>query len=412
MTSAFGWLDHSEQQRRQMLEIVNLFREKGTLDELGIGVIRDGFADHFFPGTSTLQTRARYLLFIPWIFQRLEHERVPSGQFDRRSRQAQAELVRALMAGHENEGIIGIAAREAILRPPSELYWTALRVLSIFRFGGSFGSYLASLDKHYGADRTLLRSDDGELLDESPRSWHAALPPAPPDLLARTTFELTRPEADYLRERIVTEQRHTLFAAFATDDARVDRVDAPWEHPVRESLTADLRRDLEDGELFSLVIRGAYLLYNVMLADASIAAGMTKREPLPARYRELLSQWSDEMEANDARLAGWDLTGVWDVMARRERSIPRPTRRFAEQWLEIALHRRAGLADDHSARQLIHERERSLKRSLARLDNRRALEHWGEASSTGRLDYRWGSVRPILWDIQRGIRRHEVDTDA
>ena len=57
MTSAFGWLDHSEQQRRQMLEIVNLFREKGTLDELGIGVIRDGFSDHFFPGTSTLQTR-------------------------------------------------------------------------------------------------------------------------------------------------------------------------------------------------------------------------------------------------------------------------------------------------------------------------------------------------------------------
>jgi len=412
MTSAFGWLDHSEQQRRQMLEIVNLFREKGTLDELGIGVIRDGFADHFFPGTSTLQTRARYLLFVPWIFQGLERERVPSGLFDRRSRQAQAELVRALMAGHENEGVIGIAAREAILRPPSELYWTALRVLGIFRFDGSFGSYLAALDQHYRADRTLLRSDDGELLDEAPRSWHGALPSAPADLLTQATFELTHAEADYLRERIVTEQRHTLFAAFAMDEARVDKVNTPWEHPVRESLGADLRRDLEDGELFSLVIRGAYLLYNVMLADASVAAGMTKREPLPARYRELLTQWSDEMEANDARLAGWELTGVWDVMARRERSIPRPTRRFVERWLDIALHHRASLADDRGARELIHERERSLKRSLARLDNRRALENWGEASSTGRLDYRWGNVRQILADIQRGIHRREVDADA
>ena len=412
MTSAFGWLDHSEQQRRQMLEIVNLFREKGTLDELGIGVIRDGFADHFFPGTSTLQTRARYLLFIPWVFLRLEQERVPSAQFDRRARQAQADLVRALLAGGESEGVIGSTAREALLRPPSELYWTALRVLAIFRFGGSYGSYIASLDRNYRTDRTLLRSDDGELLEASPRAWHAALPPAPPDLMAKISFELTRPEADYLRERIVTEQRHTLLAVFATDSARVEKVNAPWEHPARESLVPDLRRDLEDGELFSLVIRGAYLLYNVMLADASVAAGMTARERLPALYREMLAQWSDEMTAEDARLARWDLTGVWDVMARRGRRIPLRTRRFVEQWLDIALHRRAGLAEDRASRQLIHERERSLKRSLARLDHRRPLENWGEASSTGRLDYRWENVRRILWDIQRGTRRHDEDADA
>jgi hypothetical protein len=86
---------------------VNLFREKGTLDELGIGVIRDGFADQFFPGTSTLQTRARYLLFIPWVFLQLEQERVPSAQFDRRARHAQADLVQALLAGRESEGVIG-----------------------------------------------------------------------------------------------------------------------------------------------------------------------------------------------------------------------------------------------------------------------------------------------------------------
>ena len=83
MTSSFGWLDHSEQQRRQMLEIVDLFREKGTLDELGVGQVRDAFADIFFPGTSTLQTRARYLLFVPWIFARLERKRVRIGQVRR-----------------------------------------------------------------------------------------------------------------------------------------------------------------------------------------------------------------------------------------------------------------------------------------------------------------------------------------
>lgn len=43
--------------------------EPGTLDELGIGSIRDTFSDELFPGTSTIQTRARYFLFVPWIMQ-------------------------------------------------------------------------------------------------------------------------------------------------------------------------------------------------------------------------------------------------------------------------------------------------------------------------------------------------------
>ena len=52
--STFGWLDHDEAERRRMMEIVDMFRDKGTLDELGIGTIRDTVGEHFFPGTSTI----------------------------------------------------------------------------------------------------------------------------------------------------------------------------------------------------------------------------------------------------------------------------------------------------------------------------------------------------------------------
>ena len=37
-----------------------------ALDELGIGLIRDGFSDLFFPGTSTIQTRAKYFFIVPY----------------------------------------------------------------------------------------------------------------------------------------------------------------------------------------------------------------------------------------------------------------------------------------------------------------------------------------------------------
>jgi len=67
MPSAFGWLDSDSEQLSRMLEMVELFKEEGTLDELGSGSIRDALANALFPGTSYQHTRLRYVLFIPWL---------------------------------------------------------------------------------------------------------------------------------------------------------------------------------------------------------------------------------------------------------------------------------------------------------------------------------------------------------
>ena len=68
MSSFIAWLDASREDQRRMREIVNLFTQSESRDELGIGQVRDAFSDLLFPGTSTLHTRARYLLFVPWCF--------------------------------------------------------------------------------------------------------------------------------------------------------------------------------------------------------------------------------------------------------------------------------------------------------------------------------------------------------
>ena len=83
--SAFVWLDYSERERRKMLNIVDLFGEHDTRDELGIGSVRDAFADMLFPGTSTIMTRARYFLLVPWTYQRLERLRVKSAEMAARA---------------------------------------------------------------------------------------------------------------------------------------------------------------------------------------------------------------------------------------------------------------------------------------------------------------------------------------
>lgn len=68
-----GWIDFSKSERNKVLSVLDLLSEPGTLDELGIAPIRDGFANLFFPGTSTIQTRAKYFFIVPYALKDLEH---------------------------------------------------------------------------------------------------------------------------------------------------------------------------------------------------------------------------------------------------------------------------------------------------------------------------------------------------
>lgn len=42
-----GWIDFSDSDRKKTMDVLRLFQEQGAVDELGIGVIRDGFANYF-----------------------------------------------------------------------------------------------------------------------------------------------------------------------------------------------------------------------------------------------------------------------------------------------------------------------------------------------------------------------------
>src|SRR6478735_1281492 len=119
MTSVFTWIDHSEAERRKMLDAIDMFRERSTRDELGLCVIRDGFSDALFPGTGSLQRRARYFFFIPWMFEALEKEGVRSADLARRAKQIEVQLIDALKNEEDREGIIGVQKRERLVRFPS-----------------------------------------------------------------------------------------------------------------------------------------------------------------------------------------------------------------------------------------------------------------------------------------------------
>ncbi|MEZ5285585.1 MAG: DUF6361 family protein [Vicinamibacterales bacterium] len=213
MTSSFTWLDGSERQRRQMKDILSQFREQGTRDELGLAVIRDAFSDLLFPGTGALQTRARYFLFVPWMYQEFERKRVPAGEVGRRGRQFEIRLIDVLVesvAGTGEAGVIGQRARRNLQRLPSNIYWSGLRRLSILQFHGTQEQFHQRFERLWSQGRSA-RNDDGELLSDG-RMGFRGVPPAPDDFPDLANFDLTRGEAAYLCERVQQSAPKSFFA--------------------------------------------------------------------------------------------------------------------------------------------------------------------------------------------------------
>lgn len=301
MASSFTWLDYSERERRQMLDVIHLFDEKTTRDELGIGVVRDAFADMFFPGTSTIQTRARYFLFLPWIYRDLERKKVESAKIAAEVRKREVALTKAIVGSEDSAGVFGKQAGAGLKRLASSVYWQGLGTWGIRIFPGSQDQYHRSLNAFYERMRHIERTDDGVSVDGAiDQNWHLGLPAEPPGLLESSSFRLSKHEAEYLRERIMANAQDSLLAFLVDREYEAGTSSFPWQHPRFGEFAAHLQTQLRHARNFSEVIHGASLLYNLMLAEAREVG------ELEELYREKLQAWSSELERMQHDLTDWD----------------------------------------------------------------------------------------------------------
>src|SRR5437762_12980930 len=101
-----GWLDLGEDEQRRAREYLSQFNTDNTLDELGFGVLRDAFADVFFPATNTIMTRTRYLVFIPALCLFVEQEKLSGNGAARRLTELENHL-REFLEAEEERDVIG-----------------------------------------------------------------------------------------------------------------------------------------------------------------------------------------------------------------------------------------------------------------------------------------------------------------
>lgn len=402
MGSTVAWLDTSAEEQRRARDLIALFSQQESRDELGIGQIRDALSDLLFPGTSVLQTRARYFLIVPWAFQRAA--RIGSGRdLAGKARVIERQVVEVLTRTGD-EGVIGRRAGAAVKNLPSQVFWSGLRRYGILTTNAGPEQLTGAVLRTQPADAA------DELVERSVGEWHPTLPPPPagfPSELA-DGLTMTEPEAQWLRDRIVETSRGTLLEHLVLEERPPGAGSAPWEVRVVNRAPEKVLHVVELAHGFSLMMNGAALLYNYLVAKRYVDAGFTRVDDPVHGYRDAYEEWLAKIRGQVSLLASWQAGDLWALADGATGAVTVRTREFVEDWTRAVRDGSvdAALTDPGGRlRHLVASRERSIKKGQSRLTNTKLLGGWSGASGTGELVFRWPQVRRIVTDIHDGLSR-------
>ncbi len=241
-----GWIDFSKSERNKVLNVLDLLGEQGVLDELGIATIRDGFSDLLFPGTSTIQTRAKYFLIVPYALKDLEfNDEFTSNKLNNSFDKIEEDCAHALYENHPQE--LGIIGRNSILqnswvkRPPSNIYLAGLRTYGIFNFK-SIANYIKYISSQKQEKRNSTNSGNKKDTDEGSQddvnvglnqfSHLLNIPTYKKNWFDDLEINLTYDEGQFLKDQIVSNCNDSMLAFILKNN-------------MHEILEFDTIRDLE-----------------------------------------------------------------------------------------------------------------------------------------------------------------------
>ena len=227
MGAGFGWIDFSNEQRDRVFSVIELLNTGGTVDELGIGSVRDNIADWLFPGVSTIQTRPKYFIILTDIFlgylQRYQKgEKLPLLSSYLKSEEHR--IMHLLAKNHsykDGDGVIGVTVAQTngeLARKASSVYWNGLRTHKLIDTELSSTEYLIQNDlSKFNPDGDVM--DDTLLIEEQ----FAIRAPLFSAIKEDIRMELSEEEANYLRDQFkdVTsslKQEHNLLSQLFTKE--------------------------------------------------------------------------------------------------------------------------------------------------------------------------------------------------
>lgn len=381
---------------------------RGVRDEIGFLFLHQAYADRFFPGTSVQQTRLRYALFVPWIYQKvaaLDHQRRRQQSIEKLVLEEEVRLTGRLLNAGETDGVIGrrvYPQRRASSQPATMVYWSALNNWGLLRRldDGSSPSR-ASIHRMLAIDwrRAHVQDDDGVPIEEA-HSLFATLPTPPSGWRTQgepITFRLLSGEASFLKKQLLTTRRSggqdpSLLARLAEDPGRVRTANAPWQKAVCGAADAADKAAMDRARRaasLSAIGRAVYAALVEALRDErdGLSTSAKHRSSMPGvidRYRQ---------EALDVEI---------HAVHEDAPGLPALFVKVLEQtqaWLSRA-------DDPKALLDLYASMEQKRKGNRARLAptplGRQRRAEWDNEKHplAEPLHYRWGNVKRMLMDLE------------
>jgi hypothetical protein len=401
--SFLGWVDHDAEQQDSILRALGAAKGHDARDELGLGTIRDSFADLFFPGLSTIQQRVRYFLFVQWCCEIAASQ----GDADRivaRLHDAEVRLIKALSHLGEGAGVIGILSQEDLERMPSEIYWNGLMVLGMRRTIGSRQRWARQVAANRVSGRYEALEEEG-IVSSHDVGFDPGRPPPPDGFLQQEVdFTLRADEADFLRARLKNAcidqtgrgHEYNLFGTFSRH-RRKTLVRAAWEHPKVPDLHPSARDLLMLSAAFSRIMYGAVILYNVCVSR--LLVGREDAAQILDDHLSSFGTWADTLSPADVDLLTRRISELSLFGSMTRHRIDEKAIAFVTRWTRYC-QEPSKILSDAAANRLVVDREVFLKSAAgtSRIRSKKARERWG-GESGGAMDYRWFTARSCLNDL-------------
>lgn len=301
-----GWIDFSKSERNKVFSVLDMLTERGTLDELGIAPIRDGFANLFFPGTSTIQTRAKYFFVVPYVCKDLEKsdEGNPARvmiSLDAMERKCAEQF---LLNNYDEAGVVGkrsLASGNWVKRTPADIYWAGLRQYGIFAGGNiSLSEYVRAMCALKNQKNTLKKlgnrrddADEGERDDAGAgdirkfQFWNVSTYKR--EWLSSLQMELTAEEGVFLKNQIIRTHPDSMMAFILKNNLR-EVLDIEGYHmlsAIMDRFPESIQDDYYLALKFSDFIYAIRVVYNVIVSDGLNEEANQELERLKPDFEEI-----------------------------------------------------------------------------------------------------------------------------
>lgn len=402
-----GWVDYSRQERETIKELLEILKDSSSVDELGVGIVRDSISDLLYPGTSVLHTRAKYYILVPALFKKAMRSSLTTASEVRRLiDKDQYDIAQALrkVPDEKPAGIIGGRSDKDVKMKPSRIYWNSMRTIGILNNPALSYDDACSAVASYNRKRQNIElkketdedgGDASDALQGVLTIFRAPCVQAAEDYIkeymVNPTLDLTKDEAIYLKEQFLymPVMKDTLMKYCLENEASFEGV-ALGDLEELPKMSNELKRRLMLAKEFSNFIYGAYIVYNlVFMGNNEENSIMDVREKFESRYKE----WK---ETNKGLPHREEILGLVSGHEYYKSSL----RKFLIDFENAVNENDKEVCSDRE-KTLVRERELACKKAKAKIGR----DYDYAEIQTVPMNFRHWTAQRIISDILKGLKK-------